>query len=591
MTGARLLAVACILGVAVAQPAGAQDPVVDAVAALREASRQEAAGALGEAERVLRSILRAQPASAPALLAMERVLRHQGRLAELPPYAEAAVALEPASAMLNQLLLRTYSALDREAQLEAAGAAWMDASPGIEIPYREAARTWEARGEYDRARRILELGRERVDAADALALELGSLYATLDQPALAAAEWDRALGPGADGLNQIRRRLRALPDGGAGVLGELVGRLGRGTTTAQRLGAAMDLAIDAGLEATGITLGQRLVPGLDGPERRARLLDVARRAEGARMTNLARWAYGELVADGGAEGLPAIRERYAALALEVGDSVDAASAYGVLAADGEASVAQQRQAAALRIELLATQDPAAAVEPLRAFRERYEGAAETDRLSAAVGEALLLLGRDDDAERLLAGVRGSRSALVRGRIALSRGAREDARSAFMAAAPELRGAEGTQTLSLVMLLGRISDGGARALGRLFAETAAGDPGGALDRLVEAADTLDPAERAALLEFAAGVADDARLDADAIRLRRMIVADHPRSGEAPAALLALARRVSSGDDSEARELLERLILEYPRSTLVPQARRALAELGRRGNESTSDSGSR
>jgi hypothetical protein len=591
MTGVRWIALAYALVFGVAFPAGAQEPVVDAVVALREASRQEAAGELANAERLLRSILRAQPTSAPALLAMERVLRHQGRLAELPPYAEAAVALEPASAMLNQVLLRTYSALDREAQLEAAGAAWMDASPGIEIPYREAARAWEARGDYHRARSILEMGRERVDAADALALELGSLYAALDQPAMAAAEWDRALGPEAYGLSQIRRRLRTLPDGGAGVLGELVDRLGQGTPTTPRLGAAMDLAIDAGLEATGITLGQKLVPGLPGSERRARLLDVARRAEGARMTNLARWAYGELVADGGAEGLHAIRERYAALALEVGDSVGAASAYGALAADGEASVAQRRQAAALRVELLAAQDPVAAVEPLRAFRERNEGAAETDRLSAAVGEALLVLGRDEDAERLLAGVRGPRSALVRGRIALARGAREDARSAFMDAAPGLRGAEGTQTLSLAVLLGRISDSGARVLGRLLVETAAGDPGGALDRLTEAAETLDPAERAALLEFAAGVADDARLDADAVRLRRMIVADHPRSGEAPAALLALARGVSSDDDSEARELLERLILEYPRSTLVPQARRALAELGRRGNGSIRDSGSR
>jgi TolA-binding protein len=63
------------------------------------------------------------------------------------------------------------------------------------------------------------------------------------------------------------------------------------------------------------------------------------------------------------------------------------------------------------------------------------------------------------------------------------------------------------------------------------------------------------------------------------MRREIVAEYPRSREAPSALLALARTVAQrpGSHDEGRLLLERLILEHPRSALVPQARRELDRL--------------
>jgi hypothetical protein len=569
--------------------ARAQDTQADEVRLMREATLQEAAGDLARAERVLIGILEIRPESAPALLALERVLRHQARLEHLPPLVERALEEEPGSAILNQLLLRTYSGLDRVAELEAAVAAWTDASPGLEAPYREAARTWQGRGDFQRARAALEMGRDRVAAPDALALELGALYAALDQPGLAAREWDRAIGGDGAGVSQVRRQLRALPDGGAAVLPELVARLERGAGSHGRTAAGLDLALAAGFEDRALELARRLVSATAPAERRTLLLDLARRADGARLVGLAHYAYGELLATGEFEGAAAVRARFAELSLAVGDTAAAAMAYGDLGADRGAGSVEQRKAAALQVELLASHDAEAAARALRAFRDEHRNAAETDRLAAAVAGSLERDGRLEAAEAAMAGVRGPRTALVRGRIALLAGERDAARTAYMAAAPELRGAEATHAISLVTLLTRIPEAGAAMLGQALADAAAGEPGRGVDRLVSSSAGLASAERAALLEFAASLAEEHGLDDDATRIRQIIVAEHPRTSEAPAALLALARAAADRGGEEARELLERLIIEYPRSALVPQARRDLEQIRRATASSNRSSG--
>lgn len=581
---AALLALILPVG-GLAQQAGS-----DEVRLMRQATLLEAAGDMAAAEGSLRRILDERPASVPALLALERILRHQGRLAELPAAVETALEQEPASAILNQLALRTYSALDRVADLESAAERWMETSPGMEMPYRDAARTWRARGDYARARAALELGRDRVAAPDALALELGALYAELDRPGLAAREWDRAIGEDGQGASQVRRQLRGLRDGGAAVLPALMARLDGDPPTRGRLAAGLELAMTAALEDRSLVAARRLVGMLDDEERGAMLLDLARRADGAGMHRLAQFAYGALLEAGAIDGLSAIQSRYAELALTVGDTAAATAAYADLEGDRDAGRPARRQAAALRVELLAAQDPAAAAESLRAFRDQNPDVAETDELAAGVAEALYAAGRPADAEAALTGVRGPRTALLRGRLALLAGHRDAARSAFMAAAPGLRGGEATGALTLARLLGRISDEGAAALGRALTEVEAGEPGRGIDSLLASVESLEAAERAALLEFAAGLAHRHGLGADADRLRRMVVAEHPRSDEAPSALLALARAsVASGNGEEARELLERLIIEYPRSALAPQARRELDRLGRGSTSSNHSSG--
>lgn len=562
----------------------AQTAGTDEVELLRDAAVRESRGDLAEAETLLRRILDTRTASVPALLSLERVLRIQGRLDQLVDPVQRALADDPRSALLNQLLVRTYSALDRVEDMQSAASSWIEAVPGIEIPYREVAQLWVARGDYDQARAVLEMGRRRIDRADALALELGDLYAALDQPDLAVREWDRAVGPEAQGLTQVRRRLRALPDGGAGMLSELVELMAAEPTTPARLEAATDLAVDAGLERRARELAERVLPLLEPAERAALAIDIARRADGARLSNLAHWAYSRLLDLEEEQGrLLAIRNRLAELALEMGDTAKAAAAYRVVEAAYEQGTPQRRQAAALRIELLAGQDPDGAVEALREFRRDYADAPETDRLAAAAAAGLLGVGRTDEARMLLAGVRGPQSSLLRGRLALQRGDVEASRLEYMSAAPSLEGGRATRVLTLVTLLGRVSQEGALALGQALRLQSEGAPGEALDTLMAATPALPAADRAPILEFAAALAEDMGLPADAREIRRTVLADYPHSAEAPAALLALARSLLSetGGASQARELLERLIIEYPRSALVPQARRELQRLERAG----------
>lgn len=571
----------------------AQAESADEVELLRQASVREAAGDLRGAESSLREILKKRPSSVPALLALERVLRVEGRLEDLVPAAVAALAADERSALLNQLLVRTYSALDRVRELDLAARRWIATVPGIEIPYREVAQIWMARADYPRARSVLEEGRRRIGREDALALELGDLYATLGEPQRAVREWERAVGPEARGLSQVRRRLRALPDGGAGVLPSLIDLLTAEPTSMARLQAAVDLAVDAGLRDRAETVARRVLPGLDPAERESFLIEVARRADGARLNRLAYWAYGEMVAAEAEEGRRlAIRNRLAELALELGDTASAAANYRAVESAYAQGTPQRRQAAALRIELMARQDVDAAAEALHEFRQEYLDAPELDRLAAAVATALVAGDRSVEAEALLAGVRGPRSGLLRGRIALTRGSVSDARMAFLAAAPMLRGSEATATLALITLLGRVSDEAGRRIGVALERQIAGEAGAAVDGLLGELGELPPQDRPALLEMAAGIADSGGLADDAREVRRRLVADYPRSSEAPAALLALARalRVESGGELEARELLERLIIEYPRSALVPQARRELQQLPRVSAEARTEGGS-
>jgi tetratricopeptide (TPR) repeat protein len=572
-----LLAVALVAG-ALAGPAVAQAAGPDEVTLLAEATGLEDAGDLARAETLLRTIAERRPASAPALLGLERVLRQQGRLDELPALVMRGLEVEPRSALLNQLLLRAYAALDRPLDIEVAAAAWLDVSPHVEVPYREIARIWETMGSYDQARRVLEEGRRRVAGDDVLALELGALYAALGEAELAAAEWARAIGPDGRGASQVRRAVQAVADGGAAIMPILVTTFeGDGATPAQRM-AGVDLAIAAGLEASALPLAQRALVAMGEAERRPALLRLARRADGAGMPRLAHWAFSELASTWEGDGGAAIRERADELARALGEhpGVEPPSPTPGAGAEGAGS----RYAAVFRIERLATQDPAAAAQALREFQDRYRTAPELDRLAAGVAEAFLA----EDASAaaaMVAGVRGPRSALVRGRIALSRGDRDEARAAFLSAAPDLTGAEATQVLALATLLGRVSDRAAPVLARVLADAGAGDPGGGLDRLRDATARLGAADRPVVLSFGAALADAEGLDADAVMLRRVIVTEYPRSAEAPAALLALARSVSGKDKTEARELLERLIIEHPRSALVPQARRELDRIGRAG----------
>lgn len=246
-----------------------------------------------------------------------------------------------------------------------------------------------------------------------------------------------------------------------------------------------------------------------------------------------------------------------------------------------ARAAAVRQAAAARVELLAAEDAVGAQRALKRFLADHPDSPEADAPTAAVASALLGAGREAEAIAVLAEPRGPRSTFLGAAVRLADGDVPGARAAYLEAASGLSGAEATVALSRVALLDRITPEAGRVVGRalLLGER---DGEAAVAHLLAGLEETDPSDRAPLLELAASAADAAGLQQEARAARRRLVEEHPRSQEAPAALLALARglMVEASDPVEAREALERLIIEYPRSALVPQARRAL-ELVRSG----------
>lgn len=551
---------------------------------LRQAATLEAAGDLQGAEALVQALLEEAPGSVSGLLSLERLLRMQGREAELLPAARAFLDEDPDSPFGRHLLLRTFSALDSVAALSASADEWIRIAGDTETPYREAARVWQERGELERAREVLERGRRRVDRGDALAMELASVHARLGEVERAVAEFDRAIGAEARGLMLVRRQLSELPDGGARVVAPLVRRLSEDPTTAARRRAAAELAVGAGLAEPAREAAQRTLVSLPPGERQGFLVEMARLADGAGLHAVAFWAYQGLLdlERPGARAL-AIRSRLAALALALGDTAAARENYLALERSYAEGSPERRQAAALRIELTGREgDLEGATAGLERFRSEHPEAPELDALSATVAELLLRAGDTLRAAAAVERVKGPRSSLARGRLALRAGRLDLARAELMNAAPGLSGPEATETIGLLTLVGRLSPAGGRLVAEAMGELAEERADRAVERLASSSGQLPPGESAAVLDYAAGIADRAGLPGEAEAVRRLLLRDHPRAPEAPAALLALARLLASRPEGmlEARELLERLVLDHPRSALVPQARRELDRLAER-----------
>jgi hypothetical protein len=580
LAGALLAAAVASAGPVTAQSVGAApDGAGSEFMRLRDAAQLETAGDLRGAEEIVREVLDANPASLTALLTYERLLNVQGRSAEVLPAADRLLERDPASVVGHQTRLRVHAQLGDVSRVDAAAAAWVRATPSLETPYREAALVWRQLDQVRRAIAILEEGRRRIDRADALALELGDAYAAAGDMPRAAAEWARAVGPDGRGFLLVQRRLQNQPDAGASAIPLLVEQLG-GRSQPGRIRAATLFAIDAGLESRAQSLARELAAATRPPEREQLLVELARRADGAGLQRLAAWAYAELlrdVRDPGA-GL-AIRNRVAELALLTGDTALATATYSDLEAAAAPGSPQRRQAMAVRLQL-AARDAALddVAGQLDAFRSEYPHAPELDAAAALVAERYIDGGDAASAERTLSGVNGPRSALVRARIHIRAGDVERAREQLLIAAPQLQGRDATGTIALAALLSRTSPAGGELVARAVAAGKDERPG-IIAGGIEDTRRLRAAERAAVLDFLAGLADDSGLAEDAAALRGEIAAQLPQSHEAAAALLALARRAEQHGESadEARVLLERLIVEHPRSTLAPQARRELQRL--------------
>ena len=564
-----------------ASGAAAQEFRSEELQQLREAAMKESAGDLGGAEAMLRSILDRNPTSLSAVLSLDRVLRMQGRVAEGIPYIQKLLEADPESPIGHQMLVRAFSALDRVDDMRRAADAWIKASPKIETPYREIARVWHERNDYARAVQVLDQGRGRIGRDDALALELGDEYAAMREYARAAREYDRAIGKDGHGFMLVQRRVTSMRDGGAEILPRLIDALVKSPTTLARRKAAAQLAIDAGLSERAHAIAVDAAGALKGAEREGFIVEIARKADGAQLPRVAYWAYSQMLqASTSPEQQLTLRGRLAELALAMGDTARAAETYRQLEAAYQAGSPQRRQAVALRIQLMAREGKVdEAVRDYTAFRAEFADASELDAIASTIATVLLDKGDLDRAEQIVQRVTGPRSSLARGRIALRRGDVARAKQELIQSAPALQGAEATETIKLAMLLGRVSREGGELLARATASASAGNTAEAFGLLFSGAADLPGNEPAAILQYAAELADRHDLDSEAERARRVIVTDYAQAPEAPAALLALGRALGARNETldEARSFLEQLVLDYPRSALLPQARQELDRL--------------
>jgi hypothetical protein len=579
-----------ILLVAAAGTLAAQERPPDESALVRQATEAEARGDLHIAEQLLRDALTATPSSLAALVAYERVLGTLNRRADVLPALQRLLADDASASLAHQMRVRTLSLLDEEQALAAAAESWFAAMPGAETAYREVARIWRERGEHARARQVLERGRTAIARPDALALELGDLYAETGDPARAVKEWSRAIGPEAQGLVLVQRRLSMYPAAGGRHILLFLDELARPPVTPQRQQAAVRIAIDAGLDDRAVALGRQAVASLRGRERQGFLMEMARRADGRGVSRAAYWAYSELLTQPPSGQQLPIRARVAELALATGDTANAARLFDGIEMELAEGSPERRLAAAVRIERTARAGLVdEASREYAAFTEAYTGAPENPMLAAALAEAYLERDEAEHAARFVAGVPGARAALVRARIFIQTGEIERARLSFLEAAPALAGIEATQAIALAALLARLSPPARELVGSAFTLATGGDAEEAAGMLHAQSAALPAADRAAVLDFAAGMADHAQAGRLAEQLRREIIAISPATRETPAAMLALARALGTRPESqdEARMLLEMVMLEHDRSALAPQARRELERLGARGSRTRQD----
>jgi hypothetical protein len=564
----------------VADSGAAAEPAqpMNELQALEAEQKLEANGDLAGAERLLESVLQRDPGSLSALITLERVLRVEGKLGEIVAPVHALLQQDATSPIAYQMLVRAYSSLDSLAALKQASEAWIDATPRLETPYREIAAVYRARHDPTSALEVLRRGRDRIHRPDALSFELGDLHAEMGDAQNAAVEWGRYIGKDADGLNLVQHHAAALPDGGARVLPLLVDQLTTAPTTPARLRAAANIALDAGLGGRAEAIVKQVAGGLKGEALQGFLVEVARRADGARLPRVAYWAYSRVLAAGGPEArMLAVRSRLAELALAVGDTAAARSNFAVLEQASAAGSPERRQALSLRITLSAgSGDLAAADKALAGFRQEFPDASELDRVAAAVASAHLARGDAAGAAQALAGAKGPHTSFMQGRLDLLRGNVGEARNALLAAAAGLQGSDATEAIALVNLLGRLSPEGGQLVAKAEALAQEGKRKEAVDLLQKGTATVPEADRPPILDYAADVADHAELASDGEVVRRLLITTYPHALETPAALLALARALAERPAGavEARQLLEALIVDHPRSALVPEARREL-----------------
>ena len=495
---------------------------------------------------------------AMALLGLERIWAERGMLDSLVPVFTRVLQVRPSDPTARTVQLRTFVTTARDAEAREAFIMWRRVAGTDATPYREYARLLLQQGRALAADTILNEAAQRMGVAGALSGETAQLHVALQRWVPAAQAFRDAL------AEQPWLETAAL----FGL---------------QRAPATVRDSLRTVLMAAPVTLPpRRLLASLEfawGEPRRA-------------------WSAISTVTvnDSTMQAWRAFGER-----AELNESwLVARDAWlAVFERQGDAESQQRATDAALRAG-----DAAGALILVRRARAGKSDSARTRALLSLEIAALGELGRGDEAQRTLDAAAktldpDTRMALTRplvaawlragdvpraraimeagdladddemvGWLALYDGDLGTARKHLLRAAsnrPELIDALGILARTRVEQL--------PGLGEAFVMTARRDSVAAALRFARLADSVGAAAPAFL-------AQAARLSSRgaAVPLYERILAEYPRSPEAPEALLTWARALRvAGDKAGAIAKLEQLVVEYPTSALTPQGRRDLERL--------------
>lgn len=568
---ARAVARAAALGALVAGVARAQG--------IGEGFRDEQAGRLAAAADAYRVTLSGNPTDLAALFGLERVLPRLGRLPELLPLVQAAVARTGGTpGPYLALELRTFAALNLPDSVAALVRRWTAAAPRDPTPWREWAVALADRGDVDAARAALLHGRRVLGDSNALAPDLAAFAERAGDWAAAADEWRRAVSADPGMLENAFAQLSLLPPGARDTAARALAR-DAGPPAARRLGAFVLLGQGDAAAAWRLMLASVTPPGPDAGEALWRFAELAgERADSAArdVRGLALARFAELAPPGPLavqSRMDAAREFLAAR-----DLPRAQAMLARLVADSASPEAQALARTVFVEAALAAGDLDSAARALASAAGRIPGGV-ADSLRRDLAWRRLMRGELDAADSGLAGDSSVEASAIRGWAELYRGRLQRAltlfRDAGPYAGPRERAVRRGEMVALVTAAAGVSS---PALGAALLALDQGDTT-AVAALARAAPEFRPAGRAAVLLIAGRAA--ARLGpawtSRAESLFAAAAAD--TAGYAPpAAELEWARLLAArGRTADAVAHLERVILEFPKSAVAPQARRELDRL--------------
>ena len=549
---------------------------------LRTAASQEFSGDLARAEETLRRLMEQRPTSTRGLLALELVLRTQGRIHEILPFAERYVDLEPNASGPRLLELRVYTELDDRSGLEDAAEDWMDGGGPYSQPYREVARVYGRVFGPERALSILERGRSDLGRPSLFAMEAGDFLKDLGRMEEAVVEWAGVIGNDGSQVSALMRRVAEIEEDREKLAIALLEQLRQPPTTGPRLRAGAQIAVEAGLFGEARSLAETALDDLPDRPRRGFLTALAQQAQEVSAMGVALWAY-EVLRVGATDDTEtrALDQNITVAALATGDTARALEAQHAIA-DGLPEGSTDRQRALAEILRLGIERGGVGVrESLAAFAREFPDAPQLDELSITLAVQLDAGGDREAARSLLGGVEGPRSALERGYLHMAAGevvrGREALQDALSRVSPEVA----TEVIALLDLLDRLEGETLAAFMRSAVLAHRGRTVGALSELEVAIDAVPRDGRPPLLAMGARIADEGGAPKQAADFRERIIREHPYASEVPEATLELARFKGATPEGvdEAIRLLEDLILGQPDGAIVPTARRELQRIQR------------